>query len=197
MKFPILPLLCLPLLSSCLLHSKIYRLGYEYEGVSLAEENAYYRIKGKDYVKGYRTRLSVHSDSLWFDPCKGVYYRPVDGTQKDIVYHEIKREKHAAYPRGEWMSQDAATGAEKQTLNVPLRSIPAHYPTSHKPIYKPWALLTTPAAVATAVCIDIPVTLLCFTVGGACELGILMTGQQQQALPEKKSSPGAPTPATN
>lgn len=181
----ILSLLCL-LLSSCLFrtHSKIYQLGCEYEGVSILDRNTCYRINGRDYIKGRRTRLTSHCDSWWFDPCEGCYYRPIEGTQGEIVYHEVYHEKDDKYThsRGEWIKLDA-TNARPRQINAELTGLPTHYPTSHSEIYTPWALVTTPAALASAIVIDIPVTLGFFTVGG---LYHLTAGQQQQpSTPEQ------------
>ena len=176
---------CMLLLSSCLFqtHSKIYQLGCEYEGVSILDRNTCYRINGKDYIKGQRTRLRSHFDSWWFDPCVGAYYRPIKGTQGEIVYREIYHEKGDTYiqSRGEWKTLDAAEAQPRQ-LGAEL-GLPTHYHTRNRAIYTPWALLTTPVAVASAVVIDIPVTLSFFTIGGLYHLTL---GQQQQPnTPEK------------
>ncbi len=181
----ILSLLCLPL-SSCLFqtHSKIYQLGCEYEGVSILDRNTCYRINGRDYIKGQRTRLTNHYDSWWFDPCEGCYYRPIEGTQGEIVYHEVYHEKGDKYThtRGEWITLDTPNARPRQ-IDGELIGLPTHYPTKHSEIYTPWALLTTPAALASAIVIDIPVTLGFFTVGGLYHLTV---GQQQQpTTPEK------------
>ena len=180
----ILSLPCMLLLSSCLFqtHSKIYQLGCEYEGVSILDRNTCYRINGKDYIKGQRTRLTSHYDSWWFDPCEGIYYRPIEGTQGEIVYHEVYKDDEYVHSRGEWITLDAAKAQPKQ-MEAELIGLPTHYPTKHGEIYRPWALLTTPAALASAIVIDIPVTLGFFTVGGLYHLTF---GQQQQpTTPEK------------
>ncbi len=180
----ILSLPCMLLLSSCLFqtHSKIYQLGCEYEGVSILDRNTCYRINGKDYIKGQRTRLTSHYDSWWFDPCEGTYYRPVEGTQGEIVYHEVYKDDEYLHSRGEWVTLDA-TKAQPKQMEAELIGLPTHYHTKPGEIYRPWALLTTPAALASAIVIDIPVTLGFFTVGGLYHLTF---GQQQQpTTPEK------------
>ena len=176
--FLLFAVLCTMGLSSCLFqtHSKIYRLGCEYEGVSILDRNTCYRINGKDYIKGQRTRLTSHYDSWWFDPCEGIYYRPVEGTQGEIVYHEVYKDDEYIHSRGEWITLDAAKAQPKQ-MDDELIGLPTHYHTRHREIYTPWALLTTPASVISAVAIDIPMTVGLLMAVGVTEL---IPGQQQQ-----------------
>ena len=177
--FLLFAVLCTMGLSSCLFqsHSKIYNLGFEYEGVSILERDTVYRIQGKEYIKGQRTRLRCCYDGWWFDPCRSVEYRPIDGTQGEIVFHEMNDSGDGlAYPSGQWLPLDA-TNAQQKTLKAKIIGYPTHYPTKKTEIYTPWVVLTTPASVISAVAIDIPMTVGLLMAVGVTEL---IPGQQQQ-----------------
>ena len=166
-------------LSSCLFqtHSKIYRLGCEYEGVSILERDTVYRIQGKEYIKGQRTRLRCIYDSWWFDPCRGVEYRPIKGKQGEIVFLQIDDNGgEYADTRGEWLPLDA-TNAQQKPLKSENIDYPTHHPTENTASYTPWAILTVPAAVVSAVAVDIPMTVGLLMAVGITEL---IPGQQQQ-----------------
>lgn len=173
-------------LSSCLFlsHSKIYNLGCEYEGVSVLERDTIYRIQGKEYIKGQRTRLRCCYDSWWFDPCRGVEYRPIEGTQEEIVYREVYTENGGMHTRGDWLKLAPANQQPKQ-VKVQLLYQPTHAPLTHGKTYTPWAILTTPAAVVSAVAVDIPMTVGLLLAVGITEL---IPGQQQQVSDFEKHS---------
>lgn len=175
-------------LSSCLFqsHRKIYNLGCEYEGVSILEQDAVYRIQGKEYIKGQRTRLRCCYDGWWFDPCRSVEYRPIDGTQGEIVFHEMNDSGDGlAYPSGQWLPLDA-TNAQQKPLKSENIDYPTHHPTENTASYTPWAILTVPAAVVSAVAVDIPMTVGLLMAVGITEL---IPGQQQQFTgPENHST---------
>ena len=172
-------------LSSCLSHYKIYNLGCEYEGVSILEQDTVYRIQGKEYIKGQRTRLRCCYDGWWFDPCRSVEYRPIDGTQGEIVFHEMNDSgDRLAYPRGQWLPLDA-TNAQQKPLKSGNIHYPTHHPTENTASYTLWAVLTTPAAAISAVAIDIPMTIGLLMGVGVTEL---IPGQQQFTGPENHST---------
>lgn len=177
--FLLYAVLCTMGLSSCLFqsHSKIYNLGCEYEGVSILERDTVYRIQGKEYIKGQRTRLRCIYDSWWFDPCRGVEYRPIKGKQGEIVFLQIDDNGgEYADTRGEWLTLDT-TDAQQKTLKSREVWIPTHSTTQDRAIYTPWAILTVPAAVVSAVAVDIPMTVGLLMAVGVTEL---IPGQQQQ-----------------
>ena len=177
--FLLFAVLCTMGLSSCLFqsHSKIYNLGCEYEGVSILERDTVYRIQGKEYIKGQRTRLRCCYDGWWFDPCRSVEYRPIDGTQGEIVFHQMNDSGDGlAYPRGQWLPLDA-TNAQQKPLKSENIDYPTHHPTENTASYTPWAILTVPAAVVSAVAVDIPMTVGLLMAVGVTEL---IPGQQQQ-----------------
>ena len=58
---PATALCCSMGLSSCAFqtHSKIYRLGYYLQGVSVPENQVLYLYEGKSYLRGQRTKYRV------------------------------------------------------------------------------------------------------------------------------------------
>ena len=70
-----------------------------------------------------------------------------------------------------------ATNAQQKPLKAKNIGHPIHYPTKKTEIYTPWAVLTTPAAVISAVAVDIPMTAGLLMALAVTEL---IPGQQQQ-----------------
>ena len=189
--------LCSLGLSSCAFqtHSKIHRLGYYLQGVSIAENQVLYRHEGKTYLRGQRTRYRVYYDSWWFDPCRSVTDKPIEGSQAEIVYKEADIRGKTLYLRGDWQElpeqeisrgtplSDVTSCYDKGRHYTGLNGSTPYHLVEQDAHYTAWSLLTTPASVAAAIVIDIPVTIGAFTIG-ACVLPFdLLIRQQQQQSP--------------
>lgn len=88
------------------------------------------------------------------------------------------------YTRGDWLTLAPANQQPKQ-VKEQLLNQPTHVPLAHDKIYTPWAILTTPAAVVSAVAVDIPMTVGLLMAVGITEL---IPGQQQQISESEKLS---------
>lgn len=191
--------LCSLGLSSCAFqtHSKIHRLGYYRQGVSIAENQVLYRHEGKTYLRGQRTRYRVCYDSWWFDPCRSVTDKPIEGSQAEIVYKEAGIRGKTLYLQGDWQElpeqavsrgtplTDVTSCYDKGRHYTGFNGSTPYHLVEQDAHYTAWSLLTTPASVAAAIGIDIPVTIGAFTIG-ACVLpfDLLIRQQQQQSHTE-------------
>lgn len=124
---------------------------------------------------------------------------PIEGSHAEIVYREADVRGETLYLKGDWQSlpeqevrMDAAltgiTGCHDNGRHYsgPNNAEPLHL-VDQRAHYTSWSLLTTPASVAAAIGIDIPVTVGAFTIG-ACVLPFDLLIRQ----PQKQSSDTPP-----
>ncbi len=180
------------MLPSCLMtHQRVYHAGQVYEDVALsAPAERFYRGQDKLYVRGER-RFMRRVTRLWWDVKGNCDWKDLSNGQRETVYRELSENT-----AGEWCY---ATGSAWQpmdaTVLTPVRMrggnelepLP-YYATQSQSTSLSW--LTTPASYLTAVCVDIPVSVVCWACAvPANMLFIFQSIQQQQTEPDLPPTP--------
>ena len=160
--------LAAPVLSSCMVsHQIFYERAFQSDGISIKEPTAYYRHGGKLYVQGQRAAMRYTRRSPWMDMKEAILgpshwqYATIPGSEYGpILYHEVTRNMEYApqlYLRDDssWQALSLPT-TQRGFVRIGVRP---HIPDDKTRRMNWHATYALPAAVVSAIAVDLPITL--------------------------------------